>query len=202
MWCSSARCISARCWLISTSISARIDGAFSRRAWLVLSLAFSSPMSTHIPVFESLDRNRPDGLDDRISFTMLLAISRFSLLNRAVTYTRFRFSTNSRNRSLPGLELIEPPRPHSTSLLCGSFTWARASLLSPPSMAWEVVLTGPSGVTTGAPPFPAVPFMLVAPADFSGVVVAALFMLTPMTLLAAVVGPVPVLLCSGLESSR
>lgn len=78
---------------------------------------------------------------------MLDAISRFSLLKRAVRYTRLRFSTKVRNRSLPiesfraqselrrtffcsrsirrvpytpFQELMEPPRPHNTSLSVGS----------------------------------------------------------------------------------
>lgn len=90
-----------------------MEGAFSRRACDVLSRAFSSPMSLHFPDLESRVKKRPGGLSARISETMEEAIRRFSRLNRAVKYTRLRFSTNVRKRSLPGCELIEPPRPQS-----------------------------------------------------------------------------------------
>lgn len=97
-------------------------GAFSRRACDVLSRAFSSPISFHLFVFGSRERKRPGGLRFLISDTILLAIRRFSLLNLAVKYTRFLFSTRSRNLSFPGCELIEPPLPHKTSLSVGSLT--------------------------------------------------------------------------------
>ena len=48
------------------------------------------------------------------------AISLFSLLNLAVKYTRFLFSTKVLNCSLPLCELIDPPLPHSTSLISGT----------------------------------------------------------------------------------
>jgi hypothetical protein len=71
---------------------------------------------------ESFARKRPGGSRALISERILLAINLFSLLNRAVRYTLFLFSTNCLNSSFPGWELMEPPLPHKTSFSCGSWT--------------------------------------------------------------------------------
>jgi len=89
-------------------------------------------MSFHFPVLASRDKKRPVGFKALISDTMLLAINRFSRLNRAVKYTRLRFSTSNRKRSFPGWELMDPPRPHKTSFSLGSLT---QSLSNPESFS-------------------------------------------------------------------
>jgi hypothetical protein len=61
----------------------------------------------HVPLLAFLDRNLPGGSSAWISATILEAINRFSRLNLAVRYTRFRRSTRVRNLSFPVEEVAK-----------------------------------------------------------------------------------------------
>lgn len=130
---SSFSFISLRCSLISVSISARIDGAFSLNACEVLSLAFSSPMSYQKPLSlpPFLARNLPGGSSARISDTMEDAISLFSRLKRAVRYTRFLFSTSRRKCSLLKVQLKESSNRNGNKNVSQLLQWSNEIQLLP-----------------------------------------------------------------------
>jgi hypothetical protein len=76
----ASQCLSWYCQLwISVPISSRIKGACSRRACDAFFRAVPSPISYHPPppCFLVLARNRPGGIIERISVTMVLAICVF-----------------------------------------------------------------------------------------------------------------------------
>ncbi|KAL7525600.1 hypothetical protein ACHAWF_001662 [Thalassiosira exigua] len=96
--------------------SALISGALSRNACPAFFHARSSPISTHNPVCGSSFKNRPGGCRARTSEAIWAAMRAFStFLVRGSRYSRFSESTALRKRTLPGWELIRPPRPERTS---------------------------------------------------------------------------------------